>query len=234
MSLKLKKIFIVEDESDIRELIQYNLVKDNYAVETFSNAEAMLTRIRTVTPDAILLDIMLPGIDGVEACKEVRKMNDSSDISIMMLTAKGEEIDIVNGLDYGADDYMVKPFSPKILLARLRAVLRRKGIEESLDQAPLKVGGISIHPGRHAVKIEGKKVELTSSEFKTLYMLISREGWVYTRYQIVEEVHGPNYPVTDRSVDVMIAGLRKKMGSHGKFIKTVRGMGYKYEGVDYE
>lgn len=229
-----KLVFVVEDESDIQELIRYNLTKDRYQVECFDNAEAMLQRLNNKTPDAVLLDIMLPGIDGIEACRRMRAGGPGEQIPVIMLTAKGEEADVVTGLELGADDYMVKPFSPRILQARLKAVLRRKRIEENLSQKPLNIYGISIHPGRHEVSIDGIPVILTSSEFSALYMLASKSGWVFTRYQIVEEVHGANYPVTDRSVDVMIAGLRKKMGDHGKYIETVRGIGYRFKGVSDE
>ncbi len=225
-----KLIFIVEDEIDIQELIKYNLTKDRYLVETFGTAEEMIQRLNQKTPDAILLDIMLPGIDGIEACRRLRAGGPGEHVPVIMLTAKGEEADIVTGLELGADDYIVKPFSPRVLLARLKAVLRRKRVEENLAQKPLSIYGIEIHPGRHEVTINGGQVILTSSEFSALYMLVDKAGWVFTRYQIVEEVHGPNYPVTDRSVDVMIAGLRKKMGDHGQYVETVRGVGYRFKG----
>ncbi len=229
-----KTIFVVEDESDIQELIRYNLTKDRYTVECFDNAEAMLKRLSQKVPDAVLLDIMLPGIDGLEACRRMRAGGPSEQVPVIMLTAKGEEADIVTGLELGADDYMVKPFSPRVLLARLKAVVRRRRVEETISQKPLEISGIHMHPGRHEVTIDGEQVALTASEFAALYMLADKAGWVFTRYQIVEEVHGPNYPVTDRSVDVMIAGLRKKMGPKGDLIETVRGIGYKFKGEDDE
>ncbi len=233
-TMQNKLIFVVEDESDIQELIRYNLTKDRYMVECFDNAETMLQRLNHKTPDAILLDIMLPGIDGIEACRRMRAGGPGEQVPVIMLTAKGEEADVVCGLELGADDYMIKPFSPRILLARLKAVLRRKRVEENLGQKPLEMYGIAIHPGRHEVMIDNVKIELTSSEFSALYLLAGKAGWVFTRYQIVEEVHGPNYPVTDRSVDVMIAGLRKKLGDHGNYIETVRGIGYRFKGAGDE
>ncbi len=229
-----KTIFVVEDESDIQELIRYNLMKDRYLVECFENAESMIQRLNTKVPDAILLDIMLPGIDGLEACRRLRAGGPGEQVPVIMLTAKGEEADVVTGLELGADDYMVKPFSPRVLLARLKAVVRRRRVEETIAQKPLETQGITMHPGRHEVTIDGQQVVLTASEFAALYMLAGKAGWVFTRYQIVEEVHGPNYPVTDRSVDVMIAGLRKKMGSKGDLIETVRGIGYKFKGESDE
>jgi len=229
-----KTIFVVEDEADIQELIRYNLLKDRYNVECFDNAEAMLKRLSQKIPDAVLLDIMLPGIDGIEACRRMRAGGPGEHVPIIMLTAKSEEADVVTGLELGADDYMVKPFSPRVLLARLKAVIRRRWVEETISQTPLEIQGICMHPGRHEVTIDGTLVVLTASEFAALYMLADKVGWVFTRYQIIEEVHGSNYPVTDRSVDVMIAGLRKKMGPKGDIIETVRGIGYKFKGTNDE
>lgn len=230
-----KTIFVVEDEIDIQELIKYNLTKERYSVECFDNAEDMLVRLAEKVPDAFLLDIMLPGMDGLDACKKIRAGSETAETPVIMLTAKGEELDIVMGLELGADDYMIKPFSPRVLNARLKAVLRRKKVEKKLSQDELEIMGILIHPGRHTVSIKGKNIDLTSAEFTALYLLANRAGWVYTRHQIVEEVHGENYPVTDRSVDVMIAGLRKKMGDCGRYIETVRGIGYKFtSGENYE
>jgi len=176
----------------------------------------------------MVLDLMLPGIDGLEVCRTLRGNTDTQKVPIIMLTAKGEEADIVAGLELGADDYIVKPFSPRILLARLRAVLRRRRERDTTEREPLEIKGIEIHPGRHEVVVDGKRVDLTSSEFKALYYLADRPGWVFTRYQIVEAVHGSNYPVTDRSVDVLMVGLRKKLGKAGRAIETVRGIGYRF------
>ncbi|MGM0444493.1 MAG: winged helix-turn-helix domain-containing protein, partial [Fibrobacterota bacterium] len=164
-----------------------------------------------------------------EACRSLKMNETTAEIPVIMLTAKGEEIDVVTGLELGADDYIVKPFSPRILLARIKTVLRRKKSEKSLNQKPIEINGIHIHPGRHSVTVEGKRITLTSSEFSTLYLLARRSGWVFSRFQIVEKVHGVNYPVTDRSVDVMIAGLRKKLGDKGQCIETVRGIGYRFK-----
>jgi two-component system phosphate regulon response regulator PhoB len=145
-----------------------------------------------------------------------------------MLTAKGEEADIVTGLELGADDYITKPFSPRILIARIRAVLRRKTTKPPDETSVIQRHGLTIHPGRRDVRIHGKPVELTYTEFQVLYYLAKRPGWVFTRYQIVEAVRGDDYPVTDRSVDVQVVGLRKKLGTFGKYIETVRGVGYRF------
>lgn len=222
-------VYIVEDDEDILELITYNLAKEGYPVKGFKNGEEMLSQIRSTNVGCLILDIMLPGIDGLEVCKQIRNEKATAYIPIIMLTAKGEEADVVTGLELGADDYIVKPFSPRILIARIKAVLRRKQQEKDLSQKPLAIYNLEIHPGRFEVTVSKKKVELTSSEFKALYHLASHPGWVYTRYQIVEEVHGQNYPVTDRSIDVLIVGLRKKLGDAGKYIETIRGIGYRFK-----
>jgi two-component system phosphate regulon response regulator PhoB len=146
-----------------------------------------------------------------------------------MLTAKGEEPDIITGLELGADDYIVKPFSPKVLVARVKTILRRKFSSNVDESKPLEMHGLTIHPGRREVFYRGKRFELTNMEFQVLHFLATRPGWVFSRYQIVEGVRGDNYPVTDRSVDVMIVGLRKKLGDAGIFIETVRGAGYRFK-----
>jgi two-component system phosphate regulon response regulator PhoB len=171
---------------------------------------------------------MLPGIDGLEVAKTLKNDSKTQDIPIIMLTAKGEEADIVTGLELGADDYITKPFSPRILTARIRTVLRRKSTPPSDETSIIQQHGLIIHPGRRDVRINGKPVELTYTEFQVLHYLAKRPGWVFTRYQIVEAVRGDDYPVTDRSVDVQIVGLRKKLGSYGKYIETVRGVGYRF------
>ncbi|MFW5960197.1 MAG: winged helix-turn-helix domain-containing protein, partial [Chitinivibrionales bacterium] len=184
----------------------------------------------------IILDLMLPGMDGLEACRIIKNRQDARPAPVIMVTAKGDEADIVTGLELGADDYIVKPFSPRILIARLKNVLRRNRQETDLKHKPLSLCGIDLHPGRHECVIENRNIKLTSAEFKALYLLVRKPGWVFTRYQIVNHIHGDNYPVTDRSVDVMIAGLRKKMGVYGDKIETVRGIGYRFkdEESDYE
>ncbi len=222
-------IVVIEDEEDILELVAYNLTREGYQVQGFISGEEALPSLRSRNPDCIVLDLMLPGMDGLELCKTIRNTPETRHVPIVMLTAKGEEADIVTGLELGADDYIVKPFSPRILLARVRAVLRR-GQRGGIDERqPLKINSLEIHPGRHEVMVDGLTVDLTSSEFRALHFLAGKPGWVFTRYQIVEAVHGSNYPVTDRSVDVLIVGLRKKLGEAGKYIETVRGIGYRFK-----
>jgi two-component system phosphate regulon response regulator PhoB len=180
-------------------------------------------------PDLVVLDLMLPGIDGLEVCKTLKNDPATRQIPVVMLTAKGEEVDVVTGLELGADDYIPKPFSPRVLVARIRAALRRQIQETANENATIQVHDLTIHPGRHQVLVKDKPVDLTATEFRVLHFLARRPGWVFTRYQIVDAVHGYDYPVTDRSVDVQIVGLRKKMGSAGKYIQTVRGVGYRFK-----
>jgi len=225
-----EKIMVVEDEEDIQELISYNLQKEGYRVIAVLSGELALKKIKAEKPDLLLLDLMLPGIDGLAVCKEVKSAPETRDIPVVMLTAKGEEIDVVTGLELGADDYITKPFSPRILLARIRAVLRRKKREadHAEDKTVVSLGGIELDPLRHKVLVKGKPVELTFTEFAILDIFLRRPGIVFERYQIVDLVKGEDYPVTDRSVDVHIVGLRKKLGNIGDRIETIRGIGYRF------
>jgi two-component system phosphate regulon response regulator PhoB len=180
------------------------------------------------TPDLIVLDLMLPGIDGLEVCKRLKADSDLRETPVVMLTAKGEESDIVAGLELGADDYITKPFSGKVLVARVRRLLR-KVIDASEDKGLVKIHGLVIDPGRHEVTLNDEPVTLTLTEFNILHTLARRPGMVFTRYQIVDSIHGDDYLVTDRAVDVQIVALRRKLGSSGKLIETVRGVGYRFK-----
>jgi two-component system phosphate regulon response regulator PhoB len=225
-----ENVLIVDDEEDILELVRYNLSKEGYQLTCVGSGEEGLKFARAGSPDLVILDLMLPGVDGLDVCKALKGDTKTKHIPIIMLSAKGEEADIVTGLELGADDYLVKPFSPRVLSARVKSVLRRnKGIPED-NSAPIKYEDLQINPGRHEVFVKDKLVELTSTEFKVLHFLARQPGWVFTRYQIVDAVHGDDYPVTDRSVDVQIVGLRKKLGKCGNYIETVRGVGYRFKG----
>ena len=223
-----ENILIVDDEEDVLELIRYNLDKNGYKVETAVTGEEALTKARAKLPDLVILDLMLPGIDGLGVCKKLKSDTKTQNIPIIMLTAKGEEIDIVTGLELGADDYVTKPFSPKVLVARVRKILHR-AIARDLEKAPVKIYELTIDPARREVLIKNKPVELTFTEFNILYALAKRPGLVFTRYQIVDALHGDDYLVTDRAIDVQIVGLRKKLGSCSKYIETVRGVGYRFK-----
>jgi len=222
-----EKILIVDDEEDILELVVYNLSREGYQTISAVSGEEALKKSRSETPDLIVLDLMLPGIDGLQVMKALREDSVTKSIPTVMLTAKGDEADIVTGLELGADDYVSKPFSPRVLLARVRAVLRRN---RRVAQTPaiLRIHDLEIHQGRRSVSVKGEPVELTFTEFQVLSFLAARPGWVFTRSQIVDGVRGDSYPVTDRSVDVQIVGLRKKLGACGTYIETVRGVGYRF------
>jgi DNA-binding response OmpR family regulator len=222
-------ILAVEDEDDIAELIRYNLEREGFRVVTTSTGEAALQEAVRRAPNLVLLDLMLPGVDGLEVCRRLKADGRTATIPVIMVTARGEEADIVSGLELGADDYITKPFSPRVLLARARAVLRRRREAPADAEAQISIQGIDIHPGRHEVRVDGVAVDLTATEFKILHFLARRPGWVFTRYQIVDGVRGPNYPVTERSVDVQIVALRKKLGERGKLIETIRGVGYRFK-----
>lgn len=222
------KILVVDDEEDILELVRYNLAREGYRVVCAASGEQALNKAGAETFDLILLDLMLPGIDGLEVAKKLKNKPETRHIPIIMLTAKGEEADIVTGLELGADDYVTKPFSPRILLARVKAVIRRKMLEEVDDSSIIQIYELEIDPGRRKVLAKGSHVELTFTEFQILYLLARRPGWVFTRFKIVDLIRGDDYPVTDRSVDVQIVGLRKKLGPCGKYIETVRGVGYRF------
>jgi two-component system alkaline phosphatase synthesis response regulator PhoP len=223
-----EKILIVDDEEDVLELVRYNLDKNGYRVETATTGEEALNKARAKLPDLIILDLMLPGIDGLEVCKKLKNDPKTQNIPIIMLTAKGEEGDIVTGLEVGADDYITKPFSPKVLVARVRRILHRT-IARDLEKAPVKIHELTIDPARRQVLIKNKLVDLTFTEFNILYTLAKRPGLVFSRYQIVDAIHGDDYLVTDRAIDVQIVGLRKKMGPCSKYIETVRGVGYRFK-----
>lgn len=222
-----KQILVVDDEEDILELISFNLTKEGYDVICTPTGEKALDVIGTERPDLVVLDLMLPGINGLEVAKALRNDPGIRDIPIVMLTAKGEESDIVAGLELGADDYVTKPFSPRILAARVKAVLRRKSADLSDESEVVKIHKLVIHPGRREVLVDQQPVTLTFTEFGILSYLAHRPGWVFTRSQIVDQVKGSEYFVTDRSVDVQIVGLRRKLGSAGSYIETVRGVGYR-------
>lgn len=223
-----ESIFIIEDDKNILEVLRFNLAKERYQVDYSEDGETGLLKIASKTPDLVLLDLMLPGIDGLEVCRRLKSDVKTNGIYIIILTAKGEEADIVAGLELGADDYITKPFSTRVLLARIRAVLRRNKTNVSEDGV-IKIKELLIHPGKRQVFVDGAEVELTKTEFGLLHFLAKRKGWVFTRNQIIDAVQGEDYPVTNRSVDVQIVGLRKKLGSAGDNIETIRGVGYKFK-----
>ncbi|MBM9536663.1 response regulator [Desulfobulbus alkaliphilus] len=228
--MKKPSILVVEDDTDIQQLVSYNLIKSGFNVTCADTGEEALQLLGRELFDAMVLDLMLPGKDGNEVCRAVRNQESTRAIPIIMLTAKSEEDDIVSGLECGADDYVTKPFSPRVLIARLEAALRRTPEQQSdIDDAAGVIirHGMEIHPGRHEVRVNGEEVHLTASEFTILELLANRPGWVFSRQQIIDQVRGYDYSITPRAVDVQIFGLRKKLGSCGSCIETVRGIGYR-------
>jgi len=223
-----EKILVVDDEEDILELVKYNLEKEGFKVTCAISGETAIKTAANESFDLMILDLMLPGIDGLQVARTLKADSKTQHLPILMLSAKGEEVDVVTGLELGADDYVTKPFSPRILLARIRTILRRKenGI---IGKSPvIEWGALTINTLKHTVHVNGKEIRLTYTEFEILALLTRRPGWVFTRTQIVDAVRGAHYAVTDRSVDVQIAGLRKKLGSIGDYIETVRGVGYRF------
>lgn len=221
-------ILIVEDEEDIQELVRYTLEREGHIVVAAETGEKGLAAVRGAHPALILLDLMLPGLDGKEVCRRLKQEEATRSIPVIMLTARGEEADIVAGLELGADDYITKPFSTKVLAARVGAVLRRTARAVPATQDVIEIGDLMIHPGRHEVTVAGSKVDLSTTEFGILQFLARRPGWVFTRRQIVRGVHGEDHPVLDRSIDVQIATLRRKLGERGDLVETVRGVGYRF------
>jgi len=221
-------ILVVDDEEDILELVRYNLAKEGYQVDCVASGEEALKLAKSKHPDLIILDLMLPGVDGFDVCKQLKRDIETASIPVVMLTAKGEDADIVAGLELGADDYITKPFSPRVLTARIRAALRR-GVGEEESDTVLRLRNIIINPTRHEVTVNGQPIDLTVTEFGILHFLARRPGWVYSRNQIISGVKGSDYAVTERSVDVQITGLRKKLGEAGQYLETVRGVGYRFK-----
>ena len=223
------RILVVDDEPDILELVQYNLTREHYDVVCVESGEEALTQVSATPPDLIILDLMLPGVDGLEVCRTLKRYPHTAVIPVVMLTARGEEADVVAGLELGADDYLTKPFSPRVLLARIRAVLRRQHSEPVAADAVLTHGALVLHPGRHEVLVQGQPVVLTLMEFRMLHALAQRPGWVFTRNQLIAAAQGDDVSVTERSVDVHIVSLRRKLGASGDAIETIRGVGYRLQ-----
>ena len=227
------KILIIEDDKDIRDLISFNLSKNGYKTILSKDGEKGIEKAKNEKPDLVLLDLMLPGIHGLDVCKILKTDSSLNKLSIIMLTALGQEEDIIKGLEAGADDYITKPFSFKILFARIKSVLRRKKTKESSNKDPVNLYGVKIDPQTRQVIINENELKLTFTEFQILYLLASHPGWVFTRYQIIDKIRSDNNSVTDRSVDFQIVGLRKKMNNLGKLIETIRGVGYRFKSKDF-
>lgn len=225
-------VLVVDDEEDILELVEYTLTREGFQVSCVNSGEKAVAAIRSQRPDVVVLDLMLPGQSGLDICRTIKNSSDLKNTSVVMLSAKGDETDIVLGLELGADDYVTKPFSPKVLVARVRAVVRRRAAPPPTEENLLTIGELRIDSSRHEVHLGTELLDLTATEFRLLRYLAVNRGKVFTRLQIVHAVHGTDYPVTDRSVDVQIVGLRRKLGEYGNKIDTVRGVGYRFTDGD--
>ncbi len=223
-----ERVLLIDDDEDISRLVENYLSAEGYTVLRAKTGEAGISMARSERPDLIILDLMLPGLDGLDVCRILKRDQATATIPIIMLTARGDEADIVTGLELGAEDYVVKPFSLKVLTARIRVALRRAKQPEVQPDQPIRLGRISIDPQRMQVFADGKSVELTLTEFRILHALARRPGWVFTRDQLVRASRGDEVDVTDRSVDVHVVALRRKLGALGNSIETVRGVGYRF------
>lgn len=227
-----RRILVVEDDSALQELLLFNLKKDGWNVTLADSGESALLKVVDLVPDMIVLDLMLPGVDGRQVCQQVRRYPKTSTIPIIMISALGQDDDVVGGLEMGADDYLVKPFSPDVLRARIEAVLRRCD-ERSQENgpSPISIHNLDIDPLCFTVKVVGNPVALTHTDFLILQLLASEPGRVFTRRQIIDAAHDRDVSISERSVDVQIVGLRRKIGSAGRYIETVRGVGYRLKEI---
>lgn len=224
------RIMVIEDEPDIAEVIAYNLEREGYSVSTADNGQHGLDQVLREPPDLVLLDLMLPGMDGIEVCRQIRAESHTARLPVIMLTAKGEESDVVLGLGIGADDYLTKPFSPRELVARIRAVLRRQSApsESSDSKERIEMDGLVIDAGRHEVVVDGASQRFTATEFRLLFFLASHPGRVFTRDQLIERVIGDGAIVIDRNIDVHVRSIRKKLAGYRDLVETIRGVGYRF------
>ena len=230
MAEEKKHILVIEDENDVAELLHCNLTRQGYSVDTAARGDDGLKAVAHKPPNLILLDLMVPGMNGLDVCRELRKNPKTADIPIIMVTAKAGEDDILTGLEAGADDYMTKPFSIKILISRVRVALRRQPLQPYDAKTEIRVRDLVISPSRYKVIAKGKTVEgLTLTEFRLLHALASRPGWVLTRQQILDAVLGIEVAVTERAMDVQMVGLRKKLGPYANCVEAVRGVGYRFK-----
>jgi two-component system phosphate regulon response regulator PhoB len=228
----VQKILVVEDDPTLQELLLFNLEKDRWQVTVADSGEDALLKVVDLLPDMILLDIMLPGVDGQQVCRQVRRYPKTSTIPIIMISALGQDKDVMAGLEMGADDYVVKPFNTDVLRARIDAVMRRTINRPAEDTpVPIAIHNLDIDPLCFTVKVDGEVVTLTHTDFLILQLLAGEPGRVFTRRQIIEAAHERDVDISDRSVDVQIVGLRRKIGSAGKFIETVRGVGYRMKEI---
>ena len=227
------KIVIIEDEPDIIEVMSYNLKREGFLVSSSRRGDEGLSLVRKQSPALVLLDLMLPGTDGLSVCQQLKADPMTREIPIIMVSAKGEESDVVIGLGLGADDYIAKPFSPRELLARVKAVLRRSLLQQDQQKeqqkSRLQIDELTIDALRHEVAISGEPIKLTATEFKLLYQLAAQPGRAFSREQLLNRVVGDGVVVVDRNIDVHVRSVRKKLGDYSRMIETIRGVGYRFQ-----
>ena len=230
---KREKIAVIEDEADILEVVQYNLRREGYLVVASRNGEEGLDRVRKENPDLVLLDLMLPGLDGLEVCKRLQADPVTAAIPVIMVTAKGEESDVVLGLQMGADDYVTKPFSPKELLARVKAVLRRGPLREARSSGDrVARDGLMVDSVKHLVTVDGEPITMTATEMRLLHFLATHPGRVFSRDQLLSRAIGDHAVVIDRNIDVHVGAIRRKLGRCRELIETIRGVGYRFRDLE--
>lgn len=225
--MTVEKILVVDDEADIVELVRYNLTQEGFEVICAFSGEASLEMVSKEKPSLVVLDLMLPGINGLDVCKQIKSNPATKAVQVVMLTAKGEDSDIVTGIEAGADDYVTKPFSPKVLIARVKLALRKASGQKAKGKR-IEAGEIVIDTERFEVLVEGRPVDMTFTEFNVLLALLKQRGRVFSRYDIMDAVRGDDYIATERAIDVQITAIRKKIAPFGKYIETVRGVGYRF------
>jgi two-component system alkaline phosphatase synthesis response regulator PhoP len=227
-----KSVLIVEDEKDIASILTVNLEADGFSVHVLASGRDVHSFVLNHSPDIILLDVMIPDKDGFEVCRQLKQDNHTAAVPIIFLTAKSMEHNVISGLEIGADDYVSKPFSISVLISRIKAVLRRSEMPDSSEESRLSVGGLVVDLVKMTVKGGGVNIQLNTTEFQLLVHLMKRPGWVFNRLQLMETCKGEDSFVTDRSIDVLMVSLRKKLGEFSNLIKTVRGVGYKFKECD--
>ena len=230
--MSAERILIIEDDPEIQEMLKFAFVREGWQLTMVSTGEEGLKKLQSREADCVILDIMLPGMDGLKTLKRIRENKNLQNLPVILCTARGEEADIVAGLELGADDYVVKPYSPRVLAARIRAGLRRKEAASSQGETAQKKffqhGKIILDIDRHTVLLEEKPLDLFPTEFALLVQFMSNPDIVFSRQRLITAIRGNDYPVTDRSIDVQIMGLRKKLGDSGDMIETIRGIGYRF------
>jgi len=229
--LSAERILIIEDDPEIQEMLKFAFVREGWQITMVSTGEDGLKILQSKETDCIILDIMLPGMDGLKTLKKIRENKNFQTLPVILCTARGEEADIIAGLELGADDYVVKPYSPRVLAARIRAGLRRKEavLGEGSQKKIFRHGKISLDIDRHTAHLENKPLDLFPTEFALLVQFMSNPDIVFSRQRLITAIHGSDYPVTDRSIDVQIMGLRKKLEDSGDMIETIRGIGYRFK-----